>query len=331
MALLRFRTRLLTACALAAPLVAIGPSGLGPTPAQAAIVERVVAVVGEKAILLSDLRDRARPFLVRVYENVPDGPQRSAAISQVYKAVLGRIVEEELEDRAASKAGIVVTAKEVDQALARVAAQNGVSEEVLFAEAKRSGLTESQYRDELRRQVLQAKLVNVRLQGRIRITESDLKSAYRRIVSEERAQLRQRLMRLAIPAGSTASERQKQAALANSLVERAQAGDDFRDLVERYSVEPEAQRLQPSRPPIEEPPALRRATAGLDVGGISQPVRVGDFLVIVQVIEREQGQIPTFEEARPALHERVYIEKMGAARQHWLDGLRKRTHVDIRL
>ncbi|NLE86233.1 MAG: peptidylprolyl isomerase [Myxococcales bacterium] len=304
---------------------------LVPARADAAVVERVVAVVGERAILLSEVRERSRAFLLRVYDSVPAGPQRDAAISQVYRAVLGKMVEEELEDAAAAKAGIVVTAREIDQALTRVAAQNGLTTNVILAEAKRSGLTEEQYRSELRRQLLQAKLANVRLQGRIRVTESDLKSAYRKLLLEERQRLQQRLVGLVLDAGSTEEEQRASRALAASIVERARAGEDFRALVQQYSLVPYDRALQPPRPPLQEAEPVRRATILLEVGEVSQPILHGNHLVIFLLAEREESTLPDFEEARPALHERVYMEKMGTARQHWLDGLKNRTHVDMRL
>jgi len=144
-------------------------AGVG-RPAEATVVERVVAIVGERAILLSDLRDRARPFLLKVYQDVPNGAQRAAAISQLYKTLIERMVDEELEQRAAGRARIVVTAKEIDDAIARIAAQNGISVERLVEEAARSGLNERHYRNEVRRQVLEAKLLNLKLQGRIRVS-----------------------------------------------------------------------------------------------------------------------------------------------------------------
>ncbi|MEQ9317600.1 MAG: hypothetical protein RIF41_00525, partial [Polyangiaceae bacterium] len=62
---------------LVGALLAVALGTLAPT-SEAVVVERVVAVVGEKAILLSDLRRRARPFLVRLYAQIPSGPQRAA-------------------------------------------------------------------------------------------------------------------------------------------------------------------------------------------------------------------------------------------------------------
>ena len=110
-------------------------SGLLSHSAQATVVERVVAVIGDRAILLSDLKSRAQPFLVQVTQGVQPGAQRSAAISQVYKGVLDKIVDEELEERVAIQAKVTVTTKEIDDAIARVAAQNQIGGTVRGDEA----------------------------------------------------------------------------------------------------------------------------------------------------------------------------------------------------
>src|SRR6188508_784906 len=69
-------------------LTCLGVPGLGRLgirEARATIVERVVAVVADKAILLSDLKDRAKPFQLQIYGSVPEGASRNAALSQLYK------------------------------------------------------------------------------------------------------------------------------------------------------------------------------------------------------------------------------------------------------
>ncbi len=92
-------------------------------------------------------------------QQVPNGAQRNAAISQLYKGLIEKLVDEELEQRAAIQAKVAVTPHEIEEALERVAAQNSVSIDRLFAEAKRTGLDEASYREELRRQLLQTKLI----------------------------------------------------------------------------------------------------------------------------------------------------------------------------
>jgi len=191
-------------------------------------------------------------------------------------------------------------------------------------------MTVQQYRDELRRQVLQAKLVNVRLQGRIRVTDSDLKAAYRRIEIDERMRSPQRTLRLVLPAGRTEAEQKEQAAKAEQLADRARTGTDLQTLIDEQPPYP-GSGLYPAQPPAQEPSALQRASLALAVGEVSRPIRLGENWVVFQVTERPPSQLPDFEEAREPLSQRVYMEKMAKAREQWLAGLKRRTHVEIRM
>ncbi|MCC6214705.1 MAG: peptidyl-prolyl cis-trans isomerase [Polyangiaceae bacterium] len=308
---------------------------LQAAPARAAVVERVVAVIGEKAILLSDLRRRARPFLVRIHEELPPGARRAAAVSQLYRALLDRIVEEELQQRAASRARIAVTSREIDEAIARIAAQNRVTVERLVEEARASGMNERAYRDEVRRQVLEAKLLNQRLQGRIRVTEQEVRAAYRSLVAQERRKLGVELSWIVVdaPKRATAAEARAGTRTAASIAEQARRGADFAALARRHSADAATRsrggalgRVAPSALPA----PVERAVRALDVGEVTEPIRLGDRLVVVRVDARDESNLPPLEEAQAELSERVYLEKMTRARKTWLDGLRRRTHVEIR-
>ena len=52
---------------------------------------------------------------------------------------------------------------------------------------------------------------------------------------------------------------------------------------------------------------------------------------MLKLIERGASQLPDYDKAKTQLQNRVYAEKMETTRRQWLDSLRKRTHVDIRL
>ena len=79
------------------------------------------------------------------------------------------------------------------------------------------------------------------------------------------------------------------------------------------------------------PSVVDRVVLGMEVGEVSAPLRVGDDLVIVKLVERAESDLPTFADARDELSERVYMDKMDKARRRWLDSLRRRTHVEVRL
>lgn len=326
--------------ALVAGLTLLGVPGLGtvlePPLAQAAVVERVVAVVADKAILLSDVQQRARPFQLQIYSNVPEGASRNAAISQLYRQLVDRLVDEELQGREAVKANITVNAQEIQSAIERVAKQNEVTVEQLFEEAQKNGLSLTEYRSEIRRQLLDAKMLNLRVQGRMRISEDDMRGTYRRLQQEERRKLEFRAawIRLQIPPGSGVEGASKVRETAAQLSARARAGADFADLARTYSSDPATRQqgglLAPMHPG-ELPAEVDAALIGMEVGEVTQPLRQGDAWLVLKLIERSASQIPEYEKAKPQLQNRVYSEKMETTRRQWLDSLRKRTHVDIRL
>jgi peptidyl-prolyl cis-trans isomerase SurA len=310
-------------------LLALCALGFTASRASATIVERIVAIVDQTPILLTDLQGRARPFLIQVFASTPEGPQRTAAISQVYSVVLERIIEEELEDAAANRAGIAVSAKEVDDALARLAAQNNISVPELLEEASRTGLSTSEYRTELNRQLLQSKLASLRLNGRIRVDEADIRGAYQDLIYQERGGQAQRTARIVMPLGKTAEEQLENVALAEEVVALARSGEDFSRLLREYGTLP-GSGTRPPAPPSQEVKAIERASLSLDVGQVSRPIRVNHTLVILKILDRPPTSLPPYEEAREAIYQRVYMEKMSKARKHWLDGLRRRTHIEIR-
>jgi peptidyl-prolyl cis-trans isomerase SurA len=303
---------------------------LGAREAHSAIVERVVAIVGENAILLSDLKERSLPYLLRIYETVPAGPARAANISQLYRMVLETMIDEELEADAAHKAGIDVTDEQIDAAIEQTASQNGVSVNTILVEAKRSGLSIKNYREELRRQLTQRAMIEVRLRGRINVGEGDLKKSYRDLLAQERLRQPQRTLALYLPLGNDETTRAQNRALAQHVADLAKQGEDFRALIDQYSTSTNSG-LRPELPAAQEPPEIQRATIALEVGETSDPIQFQGQWLIVQVIERPPSELPSYTEAREQIHERVYMEKIGAARKHWLEGLRRRTHVEVRL
>lgn len=328
---LRFSSRSDRRLARLACWAVLGGSLAFASLAHATVVERIVATVGERAILLSDLKKRAEPFMMQVQQSVPAGAQRNAAISQVYKAVLQKIVDEELLEKAATQAKVTITPTEIDEALKRVAAQNKISVDQVVAEAARAGMPESKYREELRRQLLEAKLLNVRLQGRIRITDEDLRGAYQKIEVEERQQLAVRLAVIVIHGANHSATEARQ--LADSAAERVRR-EDFAAVAHALSEDAATRgnggamkKAQPSALP----PDLARSSLSLDVGQVSQPLRSGADFIIVKVLERDPTNLPDFNSAKRELSERVYMDKMAAARRTWLDNLRRQHHVDVRL
>lgn len=299
-----------------------------PANGAATVVERIVAVVGDRAILMSDLRDRATPYMARAKE-LPSESHRAAAITQLHKQLVQQLVDEELIARAARKAKIIISDQDVTTALERVAKQNNITVDRLLEEARNNGMKDGQYKDELRRQLLEARLLSLRVQGRVRVRDEDLRAAYLAYVLEERKKLSFDVSWIVVDASTSDGSR-----LAETVSLRARSGESFQTLALQYSIDSPTRahggslgHLQPGRLP----PVVDRVALRLEAGEVSSPIRIADRLIILKLNKRDESQLPEFEEARTELTERVYTEKMAKARRRWLEGLRVQTHVEVRL
>src|SRR6185312_6755152 len=106
-------------------------------PAHAVIVERVVAVVGDRPILLTDLQRRSRPFLYRILATTQNQTQLAAAKTEMEKELLNRMIDDRLEEQAADKARLSVSSEEVDNALRNIANGGHITVPELLAEARK--------------------------------------------------------------------------------------------------------------------------------------------------------------------------------------------------
>lgn len=310
-----------------------------PPDADAAIVERVVAVVGERPILLSELRLRARPHLFRIQLSTPDPSQQAAAESGMFRDLLNRMIDERLEETAADKAHLTVTPEEVDNGIRQVATQAKLSPKELVAEAKRQGLTEQDYRDEIRRQVLEGKLIQLRVRGRVRVTDQDARAAYAHLVKQIQSEspVDIKILALALSPGSTQQQVDTQRVVAQELANRARTGEDFCQLVLQFSMDPTTKNTCGSRGPIpigQLNGDLQTAARTLKAGEISDAIYFRDPMgnqAILVVQGGVQPKVPPFEEVREQMMERAFVEATDRQRKLWLQELRRGVYIDIRL
>lgn len=312
----------------------------GTQVADAAIVERIVAVVGERPILLSELRQRARPHLYRIAQQTQNATQQAAAESEMFRELLTKMIDERLEEQAADKARLAVTPEEVDSGLRTVAQQNNIEPKQLLAAAKSQGLSEQDYRDEIRRQVLEGKLIQLRVRGRVRVTEQDARNEYQKYVSGASKQhpVDLRILVLQVPEGASPQTAEARAVLGEELSRRARAGEDFCQLVLAYSDDPKTKPTCGSAGPVPLEallPELQTAATALKPGETSAPIAFrdprGQQAILITQLSSQPFQIPTFDQVKEQMIEKAYMDATERARKIWLQELRHGVYVDVRL
>ena len=302
---------------------------------EASIVERIVAIVGERPILLSDLRKRALPFRIHIAASAQHPAAAAAQETGMYRELLNKMVDDRLEELAADKAHVNVTSEEIDRGISKKAESINLSVRELLAEAKRQGLSEQDYRDELRRQVLEGKLIQLRVLPRVRVTDEDARAAYARWIKEMGAEMLVdiRILAMRMPTGASTEHLHAQEALAASIVARARAGESFCTLASQYSDDVQTKGTCGSRGP--QPmssllPQLQDTVKSMKDGETADPVSYqNEAILIVQMAKAPH--VPAYDEVKGAMQERAMGELIERQRKAWLQELRRGVYVDVRL
>jgi len=334
---------------LAVPLVVAALLG-SARPARAVVVERIVAVIGERPILWTELTHRARPARVQIRVGLL---QKYGAVdpnvvteqeTEMYKELLDRMIEDRLEEQQADRAHINVPPEEVDRGIANLAAQaqaqqgRPVTVADVLAEVAHKGMTEQDFREEIRRQLLEGKLIELRVRPRVRVTEQDARAAYQHWIDELKVEqpVDVRILALRVLGGSTPQQIQARETLAADLARRARAGEDFCKLVQQYSDDVQTQTTCGSRgaqPLASLLPPIKEAALTLRPGAISDPITIGmaaeQAIVIVQPLGA--ARIPAFDDVKNEMMQRALLDGLERARKQWLQELRHNVYIDVRL
>ncbi len=149
------------------------------TPARAQeTLARIVATVNDHAISENDLSTRTS--LIMAASGIPASDDTRARLRP---QVLRTLIDEELQLRAAQKAGIRITQDDIEQAFAVVSAQNGSTPEKFSADLAASGVEKSWLQKQLRAQLSWTRLVQRTILPQIDVSESDIREALDRMAA----------------------------------------------------------------------------------------------------------------------------------------------------
>ena len=118
--------------------------------ADAVLVDAVAARVEDKVILVSDVRERARPRI-----------KRGEVAGRAMRAAVEELIDATLVAKEAKRLHLEVTPDETKRARAAVASQNGFDDEQLSAEIKKQGMTDASWEALIREQLFEGKLLSL--------------------------------------------------------------------------------------------------------------------------------------------------------------------------
>jgi len=295
-----------------------------PGQINAEVVDRIVAVINDSVITMSELNAATAVAIDKLGIEGSSDPEK---IKEVKGNILDSLIEQKLVKQAADKAGIDISEKEIDNAIEDIKRQNKLTQEQLLLALAESGLTQKEYREQLKEQIRQVKFINKEFRSKISIQMEDIEGYYRQNMKAFYSPARFRINLIFLPSDDSLNERLK------LVSEGFAAGTDFKVLASQYSEGPAASQggdlgyLKSG----ELDGWLEEAARGLKPGERSPAIERPEGVYFVQLTEYQERALRPLKDVEAQIHEKLFKKIMDEKFSFWLSEVKRYAHIEIRL
>jgi peptidyl-prolyl cis-trans isomerase SurA len=301
--------------------------------ADARLVEKVAAVVGDNIILASEVEEKAAPMLADT-SRIGDPAKRSARATALRREVLDRLIDDELILQQATDLKLSVTNEQVDQSIEEIKKQNSLDDDQLKEALRGQGMSMAGYRADLKRQLLRYRVLNIAVGSRVSISDDEVKGYYERHMKDGgNVQVRASHIFVAIPDGADAATVADKQAWAKKLLDRAKGGEDFAKLAKQYSDDAATRGDGGDLGMFGKdmlPKAIEEIVFGMQPGELAGPVRADRGFHVIKLISRKVADAKPLAEVQDDIRIQLRQKEMEKQTKSYLAELRKKTLVDVR-
>jgi len=247
------------------------------------VVDKVAAVVNNGVVLESDIDNMMRTVKSQAQQAGQQLPEDRTLRHQI----LERQVMDNIILQMGEKAGLQISDQQLDQAIQNIAAQNRMSVDQLRSRLAYDGMNYSDYRAQIRKEMLISEVRNNEVRRRVTILPQEVDTLATQIGSQnsQGTELNISQILLPLPENPTQQQVDDQEALARQLVGEIKGGADFGKLAVTYSADPQALKGgNMGWGKIEELPTLfSQALSSAKKGDVVGPIRSGVGFHILKV------------------------------------------------
>ena len=259
------------------------------------MIDRVVAVVDDDIIMESELEQRIKT--VGVQNNQNELPEAGTLREQV----LERMITESVQLQMADRAGIRISESQLDDAMGRIAAQNGMSLAEFQQAMANEGVSFAYAREQIRNEMRISRVQQYQVGERIQITDQDidyfLASDIGRIASAAEYKLRHIL--ISVRSGAAPQEYKEAEAKADKLVAELRDGADFAKTAMAESQGRTALNGGDMgwRKDAQLPSIFADIAPKMSVGDVSEPIRTASGFHIIKLEDKRGGNSQLIQQA----------------------------------
>ncbi|MFW0073069.1 MAG: SurA N-terminal domain-containing protein [Coxiella-like endosymbiont] len=286
------------------------------TPEQS--LNQIVAVVNDEIITQSEFTHAAsiaKQQFAQEHIALPN--------EQTFKRqVLDQLIYQALQLQLAKRSNIKVTNKEVNAAIAHIAAQNHFSRTILQRKLAQEGIAYKQFRDQLQEQLTISKLQHQIVGNDITIDESDI-SAFKKQHQKQLAPTQYHIATILIPLFDSSTQAQINHARGKAMLvlNKLRSGSNFET----------GMKMHPGsidlgwRTADNLPQVFASAITKMKPNEIAGPIQAPNGFHIIKLIDKEATGNVTDQQVQQI----VYQQKLEQAIQKWLLQLRRAAYIRI--
>jgi peptidyl-prolyl cis-trans isomerase SurA len=286
------------------------------------VVEEIVARIGNEIITRSDLKreeDRLYAELSRRYQ----GSELEENFAEQKARLLEFMVNQKLLEQRAAELNLDVS-EEVTAAVKRLREESNIpNDEALEAALKQEGSSLKELREDFRRRIIQQRILWNYVQGKVNISEDEIKNYYDQHKSELMTEPRSKITRYTISDENVTKEELKTEA--DSVLSELRGGKEIDPAVFPH-LKVDAG-VEYARADID--PKIADILDKVEVGSLTDPVEIGTGYIIFKVEERKEPQLIPLEEARGKIYNQLLQQRAEKYQKSFMDDLRKRSYVVI--
>lgn len=304
-------------------------------PRRVYVVDRVVAVVNDSVILDSELTIRMAPYEADV-EAIEDAKERARRLDKLRDQVLDELVNEELIFQAANEARIEVEEKELDAAIKDIRDQNKLDEAAFQQALVAQGYSYAAYRQDIRRQLTRVKAMNQLVAPKINVTDDEVRARYDQMVrrSESVSAVRLSHIQFMLPERPTETEVSAAKAKAVAAITRVKGGEAFAEVAMAVSEDTATKAGGGELGWIERgslDPQWESVVFAMEKDEVRGPVSGPTGLHVFFVSEIKRNDMKAFDDLKEQLRGELRQREMAKQTATWIEDLRKKAFVDVKL
>jgi parvulin-like peptidyl-prolyl isomerase len=305
----------------------------GPTSLSEAVVDRIVAVVNQEIITLSEVEKRITSKKEEIVAE--DRLEKREQVQALGRQVLDRLIEEKLIDQEAKKSGIKVSSKEVEAMVEEVKRQNAITQESLEKALAAEGLTLESYKKQIEKNLQRQRLIQWSVKVEEKATEKELREFYQENLNRYRSKetYRPATILFIVPKGATPEQIREARKKCQNVLEKIKKGEDFGEMALLYS-EDGSNKVRGDLGYFRKGellPVFEREALRLKVGDVSGIIRTEFGFHIIKLLDRRGADPLPFEEVSETVKADYHSAEMEKAFQQFLSKLKEKAVIEIKL